>query len=120
MSYDISLCDPVTHETLRLNRKHGFAGGTYMVGGTDELWLNVTYNYGNIFRRPDVLGDDGIRSIYGLTGADSIPLLQNAINHLGNDLDDDYWKPTEGNARMALVQLLMMAEFRPDGVWKGD
>ena len=24
------------------------------------------------------------------------------------------------NARMALVQLLMMAEFRPDGIWEGD
>lgn len=55
MSYDISLCDPVTHETLEVDDTHFVAGGTRTIGGTKELWLNITYNYGIHFRRDDVL-----------------------------------------------------------------
>jgi hypothetical protein len=79
MSYDISLCDPVTHETLEVDDTHFVAGGTRSIGGTKELWLNITYNYGKHFRRDDVLGSKGIRSIYGKTGAESIPMLEKAI-----------------------------------------
>ena len=55
-----------------------------------------------------------------MSGAQSIPILQDAINKLGNDVDDDYWKSTEGNAKRALCQLLSFAQMRPDGVWNGD
>lgn len=44
MSYDISLCDPITGETLETESNHMMIGGTFAVGGTRELWLNVTYN----------------------------------------------------------------------------
>ena len=57
MSYDISLKDPVTKETIEVKDAHFMRGGTYALGGTKELWLNVTYNYGRIFRRPEVLGE---------------------------------------------------------------
>lgn len=121
MSYDISLCDPVTHETLEVDDTHFVAGGTRPIGGTKELWLNITYNYGNCFRRDDVLGRKGIRSIYGKTGAESIPMLEKAIAALGDDVDDsDYWNATEGNAKRALYGLLAFAKMRPDGVWDGD
>nr|DAZ42712.1 MAG TPA: hypothetical protein [Caudoviricetes sp.] len=121
MSYDISLCDPVTHETLEVDDMHFVAGGTRSIGGTTELWLNITYNYGNYFRRDDVLGRKGIRSIYGKTGAESIPMLEKAISALGDDVDDsDYWHATEGNAKRALYGLLAFAKMRPDGVWDGD
>lgn len=62
----------------------------------------------------------GIRSIYGLTGTESIPVLQSAIAQLGDDVHPDYWEPTEGNAKRALVQLQALAQMRPDGVWAGD
>lgn len=121
MSYDISLCDPVTHETLEVDDTHFVAGGTRSIGGTKELWLNITYNYGKHFRRDDVLGGKGIRSIYGKTGAESIPMLEKAISALGDDVDDsDYWNATEGNAKRALYGLLAFAKMRPDGVWDGD
>lgn len=121
MSYDISLCDPVTHETLEVDDTHFVAGGTRTIGGTKELWLNITYNYGNQFRRDDVLGRKGIRSIYGKTGAESIPILEKAISALGDDVDNsDYWNATEGNAKRALYGLLAFAKMRPDGVWEGD
>lgn len=120
MSYDISLTDPITRQTIELSEPHFMRGGTYAAHGTTELWLNITYNYGSIFRRPEVLGHEGIRSIYGMTGAESIPVLQNAIANLGDDTDQDYWKATDGNAKRSLCQLLAMAKMRPDGIWDGD
>ena len=120
MSYDIELKDPVTRKTIEIEDPHFMQGGTYAVGGTKELWLNVTYNYGRIFRLPEVLGEEGIRTIYGMTGAESIPVLQKAIANLGDDTDQDYWKPTDGNAKRPLCQLLAMAQMRPDGIWDGD
>ena len=114
MSYDISLCDPVTHETLEVDDTHFVADGTCPIGGTKELWLNITYNYGMYFRRDDVLGRKGIRSIYGKTGAESIPMLEKAISALGD------WNATEGNAKRVLCGLLAFAKMRPDGVWDGD
>ena len=118
MSYDISLRDPVTREVLRLGSPHEMAGGAYCAGGTDEAWLNVTYNYAPHFRR--VLGERGIRTIYGMTGAESIPVLEVAAAKLADDASDDYWDATEGNAKRALLQLAALARLRPDGVWDGD
>ena len=71
MSYDIRLCDPVTHEALQTDVPHDMRGGTYAMGGTTELWLNVTYNYGKHYYR--VLGEKGIRTIYGMTGGQMAP-----------------------------------------------
>lgn len=115
MSYDIRMLDPVSKEQLHTETTHHMAGGTYPIGGTTELWLNITYNYSGIFKR--VLGENGIRSIYGMSGAESIPLLQKAISELNDDVSEDYWSATDGNAKRALCQLLAMAQMRPDGVW---
>lgn len=122
MSYDIELTDPVTGETLELDAPHHMRGGTYQVGGTTRCWLNITYNYGRHFVRVfEPRGNDtGIRTIYGMTGAESIPVLQRAIAQLDDDVSDDYWAATEGNAKAALKQLLALAQMRPDGVWRGD
>jgi hypothetical protein len=124
MSYDISLVDPVTRETLHIDGfPHLIRGGTHCVGGTTELWLNVTYNYAPHFYRviPRTEGEkSGIRTIYGMTGAQSIPILQKAIDALSDDVDEDYWKATEGNAKHALCGLLAFAQLRPDGIWEGD
>ena len=145
MSYDISLCDPVTGETLHTDAPHYMTGGTYALNGTTELWLNVTYNYSRWYYRPGVFpefeddefanGRSGIRSIYGISGAESIPVLRHAIELL-EGMDEDiseeerkkreesgvtgYWLPTRENAIKPLYKLLAMAQMRPDGVWKGD
>ncbi len=118
MSYDICLVDSVTKETLVLDHPHQMRGGTYQVGGSTHAHLNVTYNYSRHFYR--VLGDDGIRILYGKCAADTIPVLQKAISLLGDDVSSDYWQPTEGNAKRALTQLLALAKLRPDGIWDGD
>ena len=118
MSYDINLCDPVTRDVLELDDPHDMRGGTYAMGGTTFCTLNVTYNYAPIFRR--VLGDKGIRTIYGMMGAESIPVLQRAADQLGDDVTGNYWDDTEGNAKRALYKLIALAKLRPDGVWDGD
>ena len=120
MSYDIRLCDPVTMNSIQLDEPHQMRGGTYALGGTTELWLNITYNYGRIYYRSDVFGEKVIRSIYGKTGAESILILENAVLALSDECDSDYWKATEGNGKKPLLQLIAMARMRPDGVWSGD
>lgn len=119
MSYDISLMEPDLEDVVvQFTEKHNIAGGIYAIGGTTEAWLNVTYNYGKHYYR--VMGENGIRTIYGMTGAESIPVLKEAISKLGDEVDPDYWKDTEGNAKKALQGLLTFAEARPDGIWRGD
>lgn len=139
MSYDIELVDPITRETLELDAPHHMRGGTYAIGGTTRAHLNVTYNYaGHFFRvfeglsaprdnapewmRMNSAGPQvhGVRTIYGLTGAESLPILDRAIAQLGDDVHADYWRPTEGNAKRALLQLRALATMRPDGMWTGD
>ncbi len=120
MGYDIYMKDPVTGEPLKSSEPHFMAGGTYVIGGTRELWLYITYNYADYYYREDVFGEKGIRTIYGMSGIDSIPVIQNAIDHLGDETSPNYWTPTEGNAKRPLFSLLAMAKMRPDGVWDGD
>jgi hypothetical protein len=136
VSYDIELVDPVTREVLQLDEAHHMRGGTYCPAGTTDARLNVTYNYAPHFYR--VFGDkadeketscfgqmfasngSGIRRLYGMTGAQSLPVLDAAIAKLGDDVDPDYWRATEGNAKRALMQLRALAAMRPDGIWDGD
>lgn len=146
MSYSIRLCDPVTKDTLLADEPHQIKGGIYAIGGTRELSLNVTYNYARWYYRDGVFpstvpdedysgGRGGIRSIYYMSGAESIPILKHAIYSLENcneDMSEDekkdyaerrttgYWMPTRENAIRPLYQLLAFAQMRPDGVWRGD
>lgn len=124
MSYDIELRHPVTGDTLQLDAPHHMRGGTYQVGGTTEARLSVTYNYAPHFITAfggSVEGSErGIRKLYGMTGAESIPFLEAGAAKLGDDVEGDYWKSTEGNAKAAIMQLLALARMRPDGVWHGD
>lgn len=101
MSYDITLNDRVTGETLHVNNPHFMTGGTYAVGGTTELWLNITYNYAHYYYEATdgdprfahdevsayhsdgttgpVVTEYGIRGIYGKTGAESIQMIKDMI-----------------------------------------
>lgn len=117
MSYDIDLTDPVTGAVLEMDQPHHMRGGTYAMGGTTEMALNITYNYSKHY---GAIGEAGIRSIYGKTGAESVPMLQRCIDGLSDETDANYWNATPGNAKRALLQLLAFAKMRPDGVWQGD
>lgn len=149
MSYDIKLKDRVTGKTINFDQPHQMRGGTYAIGGTTEAWMNITYNYSNYYYEATE-GDDrffgkleddyekdeprnlGIRGIYGKTGAESIPMLKDMIQRITEnysvdghwisveDVHDDYWKSTAGNAVRPLFSLIAMAQMRPDGIWEGD
>lgn len=116
MSYDIDLCDPVSGEVLMADDPHHMAGGTYSLGGTRELTLSVTYNYGRLIR--EVLHADGLPSLSGRTAAETIGPLKAAAERLGDGVSSDYWEPTEGNVKRALYQLIALAHLRPDGIWR--
>jgi hypothetical protein len=123
MSYDLGLKDPVTEKWITLESPHQMRGGTYCLTGQPAAKINITYNYAKHFRRvipPEENGENGIRALYGKTGAESIPILKKAIAQLGDDVDKDYWSPTEGNAKKALHQCLALAQMCPDGIWDGD
>ena len=119
MGYYIHLEDPITGDTLQAEAAHHIRGGTYAVGGTTELSMSVTYNYAKFYYE-HLDREKGIRVLYGMTGAESIPVLSAAIEALGDDVHDYYWIPTEGNAKRALIGLRAFAQMRPDGIWSGD
>ena len=148
MSYDMSLTDPVSGETLLADVPHDMRGGTYAMGGTQELWLNITYNYSRWYAA--LWPEKGIETIVGMTGGDSLPVLRDGIERLSDEsfhveLEPDekwlterneaseritpgsgtmtlesYWCPTRANALRPLYQLIALAQIRPDGVWDGD
>lgn len=126
MSYDIQLLDPITKKVIEINDAHFLRGGTYKLGGSTELSLNITYNYSEFLHQviqPESTPSEdksGIRSLYGMTALEAIPILETAISNLKDDVDPDYWKPTEGNTKKALNNLLTMCKMRPDAIIDGD
>ena len=101
MSYDIYLKDPVTNEVAEVPG-HLMIGGTYKADyhpetGTftpalnTEAHLNISYNYGPYYR--EVYPDNGIRTIYGMSGADSIAVLEKLIEKIKEREDLDKLRP---------------------------
>lgn len=115
MSYDVKMVNEKGN--LLVVPRHT-EGGTYMVGGTNLTELNITYNYAPHFCK--VLGELGIRSLYGKKGREVQPLLRKAVKKLGTERDGDYWKSTPGNAGHALNILLQWAILHPYGIFQGD
>lgn len=118
MSYDLGLKDKLGGHWIELDEPHQMKGGTYQVGGSPTATINITYNYSKHFYK--VLGERGIRSIYNKTGGESISILKDAISKLKDNANKNYWEPTEGNSKKALMQCLSLAQIRPDGIWDGD
>jgi hypothetical protein len=63
-------------------------GGTYVLGGSSEADLNVTYNYGKYFL---------FKSLHGKKAGETISDLEEAVKRLGTEQDSDHWEPTAGN-----------------------
>lgn len=126
MSYDIDLVDPISKEVLQVENPHFMKGGTYKLGGSTELSLNMTYNYSvhlhKVLVPKETPSEDktGIRSLYGMTALEAIHYLEEAVSQLSDDVSSDYWEPTEGNVKRALNQLLTMCRMRPDALIQGD
>ena len=89
-------------------------GGTYVLGGTTEADMSVTYNY-SMVTIPVGFRFSGLHDV---SAADSIPTLERVVKELGTEQDDDYWAPTPGNAGYAANILLKWARQHPDAVWR--
>lgn len=90
-------------------------GGTYAVGGTTVAELNLTYNYSPNFHA--ALGFP-FRMLDGTLAENTIPNLEAAVQKLGTERADDYWKATDGNAGFALNILLGWAKANPNARWR--
>jgi hypothetical protein len=87
---------------------------------TKRAELIITYNYGGLFYHAFKAAgkDGGVRSLRGMTGKESLKLLDEAIVNIGYGITDiDYLKPTAGNAANALGQVRYLASLCADGVW---
>ena len=119
MSYDIYM----THaDGIRCQVPHHMGGGTTIVGGYTEAWLNVTYNY-SPFYYSFLDKENGIRWLYGKTGREVLAKLRLAIRSLALmewTPYKDYWAPTPGNALQPLLAFKRWANMHPDAVFSGD
>jgi hypothetical protein len=98
MSFNIHLSDPSTKQVLRAKTIHYCRGGSARIGGKN--WVAFSKAFGS---------ETALRTLYGKSGAESLPILEAAITSLG-----------EGSARRALVALQSFALACPYGVWMGD
>ena len=117
MSYDITFYKGEEACTLPFPPPHG---GTYCLNNDfRKAWLNITYNYATIFAKYGLSiyrqkkPARGTRALEGKTAAACVRILISVIPKMGNETDPDYWKATEGNAKQALVHLLMIAVAVP-------
>lgn len=117
MSYSVSIINPDTGAILEAPIPLDLRGANYVVGGTTELELTITYNYHEHLQT--ALGVLGLDGLDGLAAHETWTLILAGIAVLDNDVVDDYWAATEGNAKLALINLLIMACVSPEGgVWQ--
>lgn len=119
MSWDVTLVNAVDKKPIEIDYNHYIRGGTYCAEGTNELTLNITYNYSPIFYKV-IDKEKGLRWLNNKTALETLPVLESACAQLNNDTNEDYWKPTEGNAKQALISLITFAKMRPDAIWQVD
>lgn len=89
MSYSISLVDYETGDPVSV--KNHAEGGTYVLGGTTEACLNITYNYAPFYYK-HLDKDKGIRWLYGLEAKDTVDRLFAAVKALGTEQNKEpFW-----------------------------
>lgn len=118
MSWDLTLVNKETKEPVHIEEKHQITGGTYQLGGTTKLTLNVTCNYSKFF---------AFMSLEGLTAQESKEVIRRKIWELREHRDfniheeSSYWDATPKNTVLALINLYSLAEMCPspnDSVWE--
>lgn len=115
MSYDLGLYENSMPVIVDRHEE----GGTYVLGGNTKAELNITWNYSKYYYT-HLDKEDGLRWLYGKTGAETVQRLEHVVKILGIESHSDYWKPTPENAGRALDTLLRWARQHPNAVWDGD
>lgn len=121
MSYDIFLVDKDTGKTLYNTTKHNISGTTYAMNGTDELWVNYSYNYREHFQH--CFGPDGIHFLQDKVSRSTWSRLMQAMEYLSQYYDitknsSNPWKPYPADAYDAIMNILNLGFMAPDGIWK--
>lgn len=107
-------------------------GGTYQLGGTDRAELNVTYNYGKLYRQtwPETLKDDQgalEQMLDGRLASETQPLIDQTIDRLialagGIEVimaeRSSYWDATPRNAALPLLRFSAWAKQHPEARWR--
>jgi len=121
MSYDLGLypVKDVTEDTEAVEVEHFTEGGTRPINGTTLAELNITYNYSKFYYL-HIDKELGIRWLYGRKAKTCTDRLKFAVTALGTSRDQDYWKPTAGNAGHALSILLEWSKNNPEAYFYGD
>lgn len=117
MSYDICATD-INFNIIKIEH-HNIQGGTFAINGTNEAKLNITFNYNEHFKK--VFSFEGIHYLHHKNVIDTIQNLNEAINNLKDDYTNYYWDSTEGNAKLALINLrelaLLTLKVDTDAIW---
>ena len=116
MSWWVSLVDD---KGIPVQVENFTDGGTYVVGGSVQAELNVTYNYGGILRSVGIDLHEGAGNIHWRKASECIPMLEAGLAGLPDKQPaSDYWLPTPGNVRVVIQRLLAWAKANPDATFK--
>lgn len=115
MSYDVDL---VRNGSIVEVEHHEAEGGTYVLGGTTEASLNITYNYYSAYKIADTDYPGLAEKLDGKRAEETMPWLEAMVEKLGTERYRDYWASTPGNAGYALSILLRWAKQHPDATWE--
>ena len=83
MGYSLWLEDKKGRICRSKVKRHNL-GNMVCLDGTTEMEFNITYNYSPYFYEVEGFEDNGIREIYGLTGEQSLPLLEKLKKSIEN------------------------------------
>ncbi len=123
------------HTDVAVGGEGGHVGGLALQGGHTASQGGVIIGGGGLGLLDHLDDSLTLGHSTNITGTESIPVLQHAIQTLEAmecDISQEerqeyeeqgatgYWLPTRANAIKPLYQLLALARLRPDGVWDGD
>jgi hypothetical protein len=108
-------CPEPCYPTVDVERQS--EGGTYVIGGSTDAELNITYNYSKHYYRT-LDEKEGLDWLSEKFARDCVGRLEKAIKELGTERSTDYWSPTPGNAGYALSILLDWANQHPNAVFR--
>lgn len=89
MGYSLWLEDKETEQMCRRKEPEVDLGNVLCIGGSDLMEFNITYNYKPYYHNTKGFEKDGIRTIYGLTGKESLPLLKRLAEDIENNFKKD-------------------------------
>ena len=130
MGYSIDIVNKHTKRTVRISdscfndidiSSFDDYGSTICIDGTDRLSTNITYNYAPFFKK--AFGENGIRSIYGISFNEAVHKLQHAERIFSSADEHDikwvieYEDPTEQEKKQ-FEQILQCKWERPSGYWE--